>query len=159
MCDSLLDGLSELVKVFFAHGFCEFVIDFRFFDFSDFFDCRYKQGFFAGQIFGMVVFRESRFYFYDFAGFLADKLVFITRNKGVGTDFQRISFAFAARKFYAVNGTDKIDNRNIAFGRNAVFFNLNRVAAALSHIVQRFFNFLVGNFRYRLFDFNCGEVL
>ena len=148
----------EFVQIFLAHGFGKFVIDFRPLDFSDFFNRGNKQRFLTGQIFGVVVFWESRFNVNDFAGFFADKLVFITRNKRIGADFQRISLAFAARKFNTVNGADKINNRYIAFCRYAVFFNFYRIAAALGHILQSFFNFFFRNFGYNFFKLNAGKI-
>ena len=106
----------------------------------------------------MVIFRESNVDINFITGFFADKLIFETRNKGIGPQFQRIIIAFASLEFNSVNRTREIDHNGVALGCGAIFFNLNGFAAALSDIVQSFLNFLGRNFSHQFFQFNRRQI-
>ena len=80
----------------------EFVVDFWCFGFTNFVDLDFKHGVFAGEVLGLIVFREGHIDFGLVAGLDADQLLLKPRNERVGADHQCVFFSGAAFKRFAV---------------------------------------------------------
>ena len=112
----------------------------------------FEDSLFAGQFFNKVFFREGYVHIGGIAFFKANELVFKARDEGVGTNFQRIAFAFAAAERFAVNGACKVDNCKVAFFNYSAFFSFYHFCMAVAQALYLFFNSFVGNFNCFFFN-------
>ena len=108
-------GFEIVDAVEFAGFFSEFIVDGR--EFAAFYvvDFNGEDGFFTGQGFFKVVFRESNFDVFFIAGFAADELIFKARNEAAGADLERVGLTFAAFKCDAVDGAFEVDDSKVVF--------------------------------------------
>lgn len=82
-------------------------------------DVYFEDSFFASQVFNKVIFRKGYFYVSGIAFRQANQLIFEAGDEGVGTNFQRIAFAFTAAERFAVNSTCKVDDSEVTFSITA----------------------------------------
>ena len=111
-------------------------------------DVYFEDSFFASQVFNKVIFREGYFYVSGIAFGQANQLIFEAGDEGVGANFQRIAFAFAAAERFAVNGTSKVDDSEVAFFNYSAFFSNYHFSVAAHHVFNLSVNLLVGYFNF-----------
>ena len=122
----------------------------------------FEHGILVGKLRGILM-REGHVHIERVFGVVADNLIFEARNKGAGTEFQLVVFAFAAVKCNAVHKAFKVDHSDIAVLRGSVFHRDDaRVAVhefidlGVDLVVSRF-HFLFGGFEFLVcLDFHVG---
>ena len=133
-------------------------------------DMHLEDSLLAGQFGNEVAFREGYVHIGVVIFLQSDQLVFKAGDERAGTDFQRITLAFAAAECFPVNRTGKVDNGEIAFFDHGLVIGIHHLRAAVSQFFQGFVHVFVGNlgfflihmdafvfaqFRFR-FQYNCN---
>ena len=111
--------------------------------------------FLASQILNEVVSRESNLNCYIIASLVTLQLIFESRNEAAGTDFQRISLAFAAFKCYAIYSALEVDDCEVAILEFSAFYNF-QTGIVFSQLLELSHNVVIG---YNWFCMLCIQVL
>ena len=134
-----------------ACGFRKFIVQFRHFTafYVQHIDRKFRV--FAGEFLHEIFFRELYFDRHFIARFVADELFFKARNEAAGTDFERIGFAFAAVKRFAVDRAFEVDHRQIAVRQFRAFGN-GQFGMLFGNGFQLFVDHFIGDFLMFMFD-------
>lgn len=161
--------IQLLLKLRFQHGlqlfervdaeaFGELFVDVRLLRRANFVDLHFEDSRFAGEVLGLVLFREGDFDVFFFAGFRADQLFLETRDEAAGAENQRVAFSGAAFERLAVNLANEVDDDSVAVFRLCGLAARLELHVVFGDLVERFVKLRIVDFSDWLLDGDAGHV-